>query len=69
MNTAGVGFPRDGDHRAAWPEIYHDDTGRHAAIHRVRYDMEVVALTLAHCGMPHGKKRAKMLRQARYKHR
>jgi predicted phosphodiesterase len=69
VDTASVGFPRDGDHRAAWSEIRHDDTGWHAAIHRVPYDMEAVALTLEQCGMPNGKKRAKVLRQARYKHR
>ncbi len=69
VDTASVGFPRDGDHRAAWSEIHHDDTGWHAAIHRVPYDMEAVALILEQCGMPNGKKRAKVLRQARYKHR
>jgi hypothetical protein len=37
-------------------------------IHRVPYDMEAVALTLEQCGMPNGRKRAKMLRKARYKH-
>jgi putative phosphoesterase len=69
VDTASVGFPRDGDHRAVWSEIHYDETGWHAVIHRVPYDMEAVALTLEQCGMPHGKKRAKMLRQARYKHR
>jgi predicted phosphodiesterase len=69
VDTASVGFPRDGDHRAAWSDIHHNDTGWHAVIHRVPYDMEAVALTLEQCGMPNGKKRAKVLRQARYKHR
>ena len=69
VDTASVGFPRDGDHRAAWSEIQHNDTGWHAAIHRVPYDMEAVAVMLEQCGMPNGRKRAKVLRQARYKHR
>jgi predicted nucleotidyltransferase len=49
-DTARVGFPRDGDHRAAWSKVHYDDTGRHAAIHRVPYDMEAVAVTLKHRG-------------------
>ncbi|HVA90554.1 MAG TPA: metallophosphoesterase family protein [Chloroflexota bacterium] len=68
VDVASAGFPRDGDHRAAWGEIYHDDTGWHATLHRVAYDMEAVAVALEQCGMPNGKKRAKVLRQARYKH-
>jgi putative phosphoesterase len=69
VDVASVGFPRDGDHRAVWAEIYHDDMGWHARHHRVVYDMEAVAVTLEQCGMPNGKKRAKVLRQARYKHK
>ncbi|HXT34681.1 MAG TPA: metallophosphoesterase family protein [Chloroflexota bacterium] len=69
VDVASAGFPRDGDHRAAWAEIYHDDLGWHATLHRIAYDMEAVAIALEQCGMPNGKKRAKVLRQARYKHR
>ncbi len=68
VDVASAGFPRDGDQRAAWAEVWHDDTGWHAHLHRVPYDMEAVLADLDQSGMPNAAKRAKVLRQARYKH-
>jgi diadenosine tetraphosphatase ApaH/serine/threonine PP2A family protein phosphatase len=50
VNPGSVGQPRDGDSRAAWLEI---DTGALSArFHRVRYDVERAAASIAAAGLP-----------------
>lgn len=50
MNPGSVGQPRDGDPRAAWLELDSDE-GR-ARFHRVRYDVERAAASIADAGLP-----------------
>jgi predicted phosphodiesterase len=66
VDVASVGFPRDGDQRAAWAEIWHDGTNWKATIHRVLYDVDAVVRDLLDSGMPRADKRARVLRKARY---
>jgi diadenosine tetraphosphatase ApaH/serine/threonine PP2A family protein phosphatase len=50
INPGSVGQPRDGDPRAAWLEL---DTGELAArFHRVHYDIERAAASIAAAGLP-----------------
>jgi diadenosine tetraphosphatase ApaH/serine/threonine PP2A family protein phosphatase len=50
LNPGSVGQPRDDDARAAWLEI---DTGADSArFHRVRYDVERAAASIAAAGLP-----------------
>jgi predicted phosphodiesterase len=67
VNVASAGFPRDGDRRAAWAEIWHADAAWHARIHRVPYDVAAVVAALRSCPMPNANKRARVLLEARYK--
>jgi predicted phosphodiesterase len=66
VDVASAGFPRDGDRRAAWAELRHDDHGWEAILHRVPYDVDAVVTDLLASDMPRAKKRAKVLRVARY---
>jgi hypothetical protein len=68
VDTGSVGFPRDGDRRAAWAEVWHDGCWQ-ARHHRVPYDMDAVLADMARSGMPNAEKRMKVLREARYKDR
>jgi predicted phosphodiesterase len=67
VDVASAGFPRDGDRRAAWGEIWHDGGAWQARIHRVPYDVEAVAAALRASEMPNAGKRARVLLEARYK--
>jgi predicted phosphodiesterase len=50
INPGSVGQPRDGDPRAAWLEL---DTGEQTArFHRVGYDVERAARSIASAGLP-----------------
>lgn len=50
VNPGSVGQPRDGDPRAAWLEL---DTGEPSArFHRVTYDIERAASSIAAAGLP-----------------
>ena len=50
VNPGSVGQPRDGDPRAAWLEL---DTGEPSArFHRVSYDVERAASSIAAAGLP-----------------
>jgi diadenosine tetraphosphatase ApaH/serine/threonine PP2A family protein phosphatase len=50
VNPGSVGQPRDGDPRAAWLEL---DSGEGTArFHRVRYDVERAAASIAAAGLP-----------------
>jgi len=50
INPGSVGQPRDGDPRAAWLEL---DTDKQAArFHRVHYDVERAAVSIAAAGLP-----------------
>jgi len=50
VNPGSVGQPRDGDPRAAWLEL---DSGEGTArFHRVRYDIERAAESIAAAGLP-----------------
>jgi diadenosine tetraphosphatase ApaH/serine/threonine PP2A family protein phosphatase len=50
VNPGSVGQPRDGDPRAAWLEL---DTGAQTArFHRVPYDVERAAASIAAAGLP-----------------
>ncbi len=50
INPGSVGQPRDGDPRAAWLEL---DTNEQAArFHRVHYDVERAAASIAAAGLP-----------------
>jgi predicted phosphodiesterase len=66
VDVASAGFPRDGDQRAAWAELHHEDSAWEAELHRVPYDIEAVIAQLLASGMPRAEKRAKVLREARY---
>jgi predicted phosphodiesterase len=68
VDTGSAGFPRDGDRRAAWAEVWHDGIWQ-ARHHRVPYDMDAVLADMAAGGMPNAEKRMKVLREARYKDR
>lgn len=50
INPGSVGQPRDGDPRAAWLEI--DTEAETARFHRVGYDVERAAATIAAAGLP-----------------
>jgi diadenosine tetraphosphatase ApaH/serine/threonine PP2A family protein phosphatase len=50
INPGSVGQPRDGDPRAAWLEL---DTGEQSArFHRVGYDIDRAAASIASAGLP-----------------
>jgi diadenosine tetraphosphatase ApaH/serine/threonine PP2A family protein phosphatase len=51
LNPGSVGQPRDGDPRAAWLELDTDEET--ACFHRVRYDVERAATSIAAAGLPH----------------
>ncbi|HEY5814917.1 MAG TPA: metallophosphoesterase family protein [Solirubrobacterales bacterium] len=50
VNPGSVGQPRDGDPRAAWLEL--DTEQWTARFHRVRYDVERAATSIAAAGLP-----------------
>lgn len=50
VNPGSVGQPRDGDPRAAWLEL--DTDGQSARFHRVGYDVERAAASIAGAGLP-----------------
>jgi diadenosine tetraphosphatase ApaH/serine/threonine PP2A family protein phosphatase len=50
VNPGSVGQPRDGDPRAAWLEL--DTTAQTARFHRVGYDIERAAASIAAAGLP-----------------
>jgi diadenosine tetraphosphatase ApaH/serine/threonine PP2A family protein phosphatase len=50
INPGSVGQPRDGDPRAAWLEVDTDE--QTARFHRVRYDVERAAASIASAGLP-----------------
>jgi diadenosine tetraphosphatase ApaH/serine/threonine PP2A family protein phosphatase len=50
INPGSVGQPRDGDPRAAWLELDTDE--RSARFHRVGYDIERAAASIAGAGLP-----------------
>ena len=50
VNPGSVGQPRDGDPRAAWLEL--DTSEQTARFHRVRYDIERAAASIATAGLP-----------------
>jgi predicted phosphodiesterase len=50
VNPGSVGQPRDGDSRAAWLEM--DTDAGSARFHRVRYDVERAASSIAAAGLP-----------------
>lgn len=66
VDTASAGFPRDGDWRAVWSEIWHDGTRWQARLHRVEYDRAAVIEDLLASDMPRAEKRARILRKAAY---
>jgi predicted phosphodiesterase len=66
VDVASAGFPRDGDRRAAWAEVYCQSEVWQATLHRVAYDVEAVAAELLASDMPRAAKRARVLRQASY---
>jgi len=67
VDVASAGFPRDGDQRAAWGELHHEGTRWEATLHRVAYDVDAVVAQLRASSMPRAEKRAKVLREARYR--
>lgn len=50
VNPGSVGQPRDGDPRAAYAIV--DTTGRHIALHRVSYAVEVAQNKIVEAGLP-----------------
>jgi putative phosphoesterase len=53
VNCGSVGKPKDGDPRAAFAILEHDDTGRvRASIERAPYDAEAVAREVQGAGLP-----------------
>jgi diadenosine tetraphosphatase ApaH/serine/threonine PP2A family protein phosphatase len=50
LNPGSVGQPRDGDARAAWLEL--DTAEQTAHFHRVAYDIERAAGSIADAGLP-----------------
>ena len=50
INPGSVGQPRDGDPRAAWLEL--DTVAQTARFHRVGYDVERAAASIAAAGLP-----------------
>jgi diadenosine tetraphosphatase ApaH/serine/threonine PP2A family protein phosphatase len=50
VNPGSVGQPRDGDPRAAWLEL--DTSEQTARFHRVSYDVERAAASIAAAGLP-----------------
>jgi diadenosine tetraphosphatase ApaH/serine/threonine PP2A family protein phosphatase len=50
INPGSVGQPRDGDPRAAWLELDMDE--QLARFHRVRYDVDRAAASIAAAGLP-----------------
>ncbi len=51
VNPGSVGQPRDGDPRAAWLELDIDE--QTARFHRVDYDIDRAAASIAAAGLPH----------------
>ena len=65
VDVASVGFPRDGDTRAAYATLAWDD-GWHASIRRVPYDLDRAAAAFRASGMPGCARRIHALCRASY---
>ena len=65
VNVSSVGYPRDGDHRAAYAELTWDGVW-HATIRRVAYDLEATVAAFEASGMPRGERRIAALYRAGY---
>lgn len=65
VNVSSVGYPRDGDHRAAYAELTWDGVW-HATIRRVAYDLEATVAAFEASGMPRGERRIAALYRVRY---
>lgn len=65
-DVASCGLPRDEDLRAAYGILTWQGERWEAEIRRVPYDVQAVARQIESCGMPHVKKRIKVLLEARY---
>jgi len=65
VDVSSVGYPRDGDRRAAYA-ILEWDGGWRAEIHRVPYDLAETAAAFRACGAPNAEKRIKQLYRASY---
>ncbi len=69
VDVSSVGYPRDGDRRAAYAILECDDggdTGWRATIRRVPYDLAATAAAFRASGMPRAGKRIKRLYRASY---
>ncbi|WP_180970273.1 metallophosphoesterase family protein [Deinococcus planocerae] len=65
-SVGSVGFPFDGDRRAAYAVATWRGGGWTLDHRRVAYDSEAVAREVAACGLPFASRSAAMLRQARW---
>jgi diadenosine tetraphosphatase ApaH/serine/threonine PP2A family protein phosphatase len=63
VDVASVGYPCDGDRRAAYATLEWDGHWR-ATIHRVPYDLDAVAAAFLASGIPRPKKRIKEMYRA-----
>ncbi len=69
VDVSSVGYPRDGDRRAAYAILECDDDGDggwRATIQRVPYDLEATAAAFRDSGIPHPEKRIRQLYHASY---
>lgn len=65
-DVASCGLPRDGDLRAAYGILTWQEERWEAELRRVPYDVQAVVRQIESCGMPHAKKRIKVLLEAHY---
>jgi len=67
VDVSSVGYPRDGDRRAAYAILAWDrSNGWQATIERVPYDLEAAAAAFRASGMPRAEKRIAQLYRASY---
>ncbi len=65
-DVASCGMPRDEDLRAAYGILTWQQERWEAEIRRVPYDVQAVVKQIENCGIPHAKKRIKVLLEAHY---
>lgn len=66
VDVSSVGYPRDGDTRAAYAILEWSDDGWRATIQRVAYDLAATAAAFEASGMPNAGKRVRQLYRASY---
>ncbi|MBX3063293.1 MAG: metallophosphoesterase family protein [Anaerolineae bacterium] len=66
LSVGSVGFPFDGDQRAAYAIAQWDGQRWQVTHHRVAYDYERVIQQIEGCGMPYPKRFADMIAQAKW---